>query len=205
MSRTDIINHIIKKYGCENYLEIGVRDTDENFNLINSKNKDGVDPSPLKPVNYKMTSDEFFKTHAKEKMYDVIFIDGMHTAEQVYIDVKNSIKHLNPNGFIVLHDCNPPTKFHTRSVEEYYKKRGEWNGTVYKGFIKLKQELTDWKCFVVDEDFGCGVITQNNVSDVNQPMKDIPEEIGWSYFNENRINLLDLKTYNDFKNILNEY
>lgn len=198
ISRTEIINYIINQYNFNGYLEIGVRDSKENFNLINIKNKEGVDPEPITPVKYKMTSDAFFANYVGDKKYDIIFIDGLHTAEQVYLDVKNAIKHLNPNGFLVLHDCNPPTKYHTRSYEEYLKTRGEWNGDVFKGFIKLKQELLNWNCFVINEDFGCGIITKtppknelgNNTNTLNK--------INWEYFNNNRDNLLNLISFNKF-------
>jgi hypothetical protein len=70
ISRDNIINYFIKKYNLinPNYLEIGVWEG-ETFGIINSLNKDGMDPgqycdSPY--INYKMTSDEFFKTNTKK-------------------------------------------------------------------------------------------------------------------------------------------
>ena len=201
-NRTDIITHIVEKYGAKTYLEIGVRNGKENFNLIKVEDKDGVDPAPVTPVNYQMTSDEFFNNHAKDKIYDVIFVDGLHTGTQVYKDVMNAINYLNPNGFIILHDCNPPTEYHARSYDEYLKSRGEWNGDVFKGFIKLKKELVNWNCFVVDEDFGCGVITKNGLNGVIHKLLDIPESIDWEYFNNNRVDLLSLVSYNNFIKII---
>ena len=50
-------------------------------------------------------SDDFFKT-SKDK-FDVIFIDGLHTYDQVRRDVINSIKHLKEGGYIALHDMLP--------------------------------------------------------------------------------------------------
>lgn len=200
MNRTDMINNIIKKFNSITYLEIGVRDSRENFNLINAKHKDGVDPEPVTPVNYKMTSDEFFKTHVGNKKYDVVFVDGLHTEEQAYVDVMNSIKHLNDGGFIVMHDCNPPTEYHIRSYEDYLKTRGQWNGTVFRAFIRLKKELKDWNCFVVDEDFGCGVITQRKLKKQFLALKNVPEDISWDYFNNNRNELLDLISYEEYLN-----
>ena len=202
MNRTDIINRIVNEYGFNNYLEIGVRDSRENFDLIEANNKDGVDPNPVTPVNFKTTSDEFFKNHVGNQKYDVIFVDGLHTAEQVYLDVKNSINHLNENGFIVMHDCNPPTQYHIRSYDEYLKNRGEWNGTVFEGFIQLKEELKDWNCFVINEDFGCGIITKKTLKREFPALEIYSKPIYWDYFNKNRNELLDLISYDDYLKIL---
>lgn len=200
--RTDIINDIFDKYIYNSYLEIGVRNANDNFKLIHADHKDGVDPKNINDIEFVMTSDEFFGKHADGKKYDVIFIDGMHTKEQMYIDVQNSIDHLNDNGFIVIHDCNPPTKFHSRTYKEFLEQKGGWNGDVYKGFIKLKHELKNWNCFVVDENYGCGIITKHSLSKTFAPLETINENIEWEEFNENNIQLLDLIPYGEFKNIL---
>jgi len=198
ITRTSIINKIFETYGFETYLEIGVRNRTENFDLIKSTIKEGVDPMPITPVNYKVTSNEFFKNYVGEKKYDVIFVDGLHTKEQSYIDVINSIKHLNEDGFIVMHDCNPPTEYHIRSHNEYLRRGGEWNGDVFEAFIRLKTELKDWNCFVVDEDFGCGVITKRKLKKQFNPLDNINENITWDYFDENRKNLLDLLSFDEY-------
>ena len=75
---TDVINFLIRQYGYRSYLEIGV-DKNRNYNHIECKLKHGVDPNV--PCTFKMTSDEFFATTST--MYDLIFIDGLHEAEQV--------------------------------------------------------------------------------------------------------------------------
>jgi hypothetical protein len=198
ITRTDIINRIIEKYGFSDYLEIGVRQVEENFNKILAKNKDGVDPFPISEVKYKMTSDDFFSKYGSEKKYDLIFVDGLHTHEQSYIDVINSMNCLNQGGVIVMHDCNPPTEYHIRSYEEYLKTRGQWNGTVFKGFIQLKSEFKEWNCFIVDEDFGCGVLTKRNLNKKFNSYDIDINELNWEYFNDNRKELLDLVNFNEF-------
>ena len=197
--RTKIINTIADKIKAKKYLEIGFRNPKENFNYINCDIKDGVDPEPVTLCNYRMTSDEFFKKYSHDKEYDLVFVDGMHTAEQVYKDVMNSIEILSDNGFIVIHDCNPPTEFHTRSYNEYLKTRGQWYGDVYKGFIKLKEDLKDYSCFVIDEDCGCGIITKSsNFNIKNSNIKDPSGEYNWKFFNNNRECVLCLTQYNEF-------
>ena len=196
--RTKILNSIIDKYNFKNYLEIGVRNANENFNQIHAENKDGVDPAPITPCKYRMTSDEFFEKYSDNKTYDVVFVDGLHTAEQVYKDVINSLEILNENGFIVMHDCNPPSEYHARSYNEYLKNRGEWNGDVFKGFLKLKKELKDYDCYVVNEDFGCGVITKVSKTNDNYLDEIDVNNITWADFEVNRNELLSLITYDEF-------
>ena len=90
--RFEIIQKIINKKKFTDYLEIGC-DQDINFSKINIKNKIGVDP--VSGGNIKLTSDDFFKSNIK--MFDCIFIDGLHTYDQSIKDIKNSIKFLVPN------------------------------------------------------------------------------------------------------------
>lgn len=197
-TRTDIINSLFEIYIFSRYLEIGVRRPSENFDKIKATIKHSVDPNPKGKYTYNVTSDDFFINCVKNQKYDVIFIDGMHTEEQVYKDVKNSIDHLNENGFIVIHDCNPSNKWLTRTYDDYLKEPGGWNGTVYKAFIKLKYELQNWSCFVVDENYGCGILTQRNL------MKNeiVPWDETWDDFDKKRIKLLQLISYENFLNLL---
>jgi hypothetical protein len=145
MLRSDSINAIIKKYNLidPEYLEIGVWNGGT-FSQINSKNKDGVDPeqyckSPY--VNYKMTSDEFFNGHVNKK-YDIIFVDGLHTAYQVTKDIYNSIKNLKSGGFIVLDDVYPHKEREQESLD--LRRLGEpLTGDVWKGVYNILDELVN--------------------------------------------------------------
>ena len=51
---------------------------------------------------YKMTSNDFFQSNNNK--FDFIYVDGDHSAEQVYLDIVNSWKVLNKNGFLLLDD-----------------------------------------------------------------------------------------------------
>lgn len=201
ITRTDIINLIINKYGFKSYLEIGVRVPAENFDKINIKNKYSVDPDPKGRCDFIMTSDEYFDKYVGNNKFDLVFVDGLHTQKQAYVDVINSMNHLNDDGFIVMHDCNPPTEYHIRSYEEYLKTRGQWNGTVFRAFIELKNKFSDWKFVVIDEDFGCGVLTKKNINIDNNNERYVLD-IDWKYFHENRKELLNLITFNEFKLLL---
>jgi hypothetical protein len=148
------INHLIKANNFTKYLEIGVDDPSGNFDKIICKHKHSVDPCiefDTDDVTYKKTSDEFFDLLDNNKLdlpkdykWDVIFIDGLHQANQVERDFDNAFKHLSDNGFILMHDTNPPTLWHAR--EDYKLPNGwlgPWNGTVWKCIYKLNATRKD--------------------------------------------------------------
>tara|TARA_Y100001970_G_scaffold79352_1_gene101010 strand:+ start:859 stop:1563 length:705 start_codon:yes stop_codon:yes gene_type:complete len=53
-------------------------------------------------TKHKMKSNEFFKTN--HKYFDLIYVDGDHSSDQVKIDLINSWNILNKDGFLVLDD-----------------------------------------------------------------------------------------------------
>jgi hypothetical protein len=169
-SRIDIINFLSNRFDYKSYLEIGLRHPWECFDHINCELKDSVDPGYETDNNiakYKYTSDSFFSMldnslldKPNDYKWDIIFIDGLHTADQVERDIINSLNHLSDNGSIVLHDCNPPTEYHARA--DYYDfnttASGCWNGTVWKAIYKLRCTNPNVDVCVVDTDWGCGVV-----------------------------------------------
>ncbi len=86
-------------------------------------------------------------------LFDVIFIDGLHLAEQVDRDISNSLKVLKEDGFIVLHDCNPPTEWHAREMYAFYHTpaQGQWNGTTWKAFLKYRNDNSIYSCCIFCE------------------------------------------------------
>ena len=97
--RWDLIEYLINKYGYSDYLEIGC-DQDQLFSKIKIQNKVCVDPSS--GGNVRKTSDEFFKENKKK--FDIVFIDGLHTYDQVKKDILNSVNCLKENGIVLVHD-----------------------------------------------------------------------------------------------------
>ena len=153
------------------YLEIGVRNPDHNFNKIDANKKYSVDPGvefKSNPVDFQLTSDAFFEQLEAQKiltsdtLFDVIFIDGLHLAEQVDRDISNALKFIKSDGFVVLHDCNPPTEWHAR--EDYYfnmtPAKGHWNGTTWKAFVKWRSNPEIQSC-CVDTDWGIGILSKS--------------------------------------------
>lgn len=168
MLRYDIINFLIEKNKYNKYLEIGVRNPDDCFNIIECETKYSVDPcyefQGYRP-NYQYTSDEFFNLLDSNMLdlhsdynWDIIFIDGLHISNQVEKDILNSLNHLSENGIIVLHDCNPSDIWFAREDYIIDGVAHGWNGTVWKAVYKLRATRPDLFVCTVDTDYGIGLI-----------------------------------------------
>lgn len=196
VQRYHIINYLIEKYNLVNYLEIGVF-KGENIREVKADHKDGVDPGVegyvVPEVNYPVESDEFFKLIEEhdEIKYDIIFIDGLHHADQVTKDIQNSLKHLVPKGFIVMHDCNP-VSYEAQLIP---RQTIAWNGDTWKSFVSFKIDNPDFKCCVIDTDFGVGVIQNTHTKPVFKS-----HHLHWNYLNDDRQRMLNLITPEEFFN-----
>lgn len=148
MNRTNLINYIIKKQGYKSYLEIGIG-TGRHLESVACKFKEGVDPEVDHPLVAKMTSDEFFDP-PKISQYDVIFIDGLHHADQVRRDIENSWRVLKDGGCLVIHDTNPDRE----EITHVPRDSKEWTGDVYKAIHQIDGPPK----FTLKDDHGVTVI-----------------------------------------------
>jgi hypothetical protein len=206
MNRTSVIQQIIDKKKAVTYLEIGLANGD-NFMPIKAGRKVAVDPyftirlyanlirwllrnpSSLAARYYQTTSDNYFSRRRSIDLFDVVFIDGLHTFEQSLKDVTHALDVLNEKGVIVLHDCNPPNDTAALPMLSWEHARdldlpgwtGAWCGDIWKTVCFLRSQRTDLKVFVLDCDFGLGIVTRG-----------IPE--GRLNLSEER---LEKMTYND--------
>lgn len=188
MNRIDIINGLIQKKGYKKYLEIGVRDG-SCFFAVNCESKVGVDPDTGSQATIFKTSDEFFRLNNKK--FDIIFIDGLHHADQVYKDIINSLAVLEEGGTIVMHDCMPTSKF----MQEIPMRpdHNEWTGDTWKAYVKLRTERSDLAMFVVNTDWGCGIITRG----AQTPLV-LKEEMTYENFERNKglwLNVIPVETF----------
>ncbi len=189
MLRTDVIQTLLNKKRKPSYLEIGVR-TGHNFFPIKAHKKTAVDPqfifsreerfrwiyknsSNLTARYYEITSDRYFESVGASKKMDLVFIDGLHTYNQSLRDVLNSLTILNENGVIVMHDCNPPHKaaaYPAQTLKEAAMANpsdwtNEWCGDVWKTICFLRGTRRDLRVFVLDTDYGLGIITMGNAEE----------------------------------------
>jgi len=97
------------------------------------------------------TSDDYFNTELGP--FDLVFIDGLHHADQVKRDFENSLRCLSDNGFIVIHDVLPENEEGT--IVPRQTKR--WWGDVYKWAMTIGQYTEiQYKTFNIDN--GCMLV-----------------------------------------------
>ncbi len=190
-THTQLLNYLIEKHSLKSYLEIGVRTVEQNFNKIKCGFKTGVDPClKTDKTLYGGTSDQFFSF--SETKYDLIFIDGLHHADQVRKDFENSLRCLNDNGFIVIHDVLPEEEI-TTCVP-----RGEqkiWHGDVYKWAMNISS-YPGIGFQTLNIDCGCLVVWWDKNSENAAFKIEIPEQ--WNYFQEYKkllLNIVDKPTF----------
>ena len=191
-SRLEIVQEIIKKKGYQKYLEIGCFD-DELFNHVNCKIKIGVDP--VSGGTIRETSDQFFIKNNEK--FDCIFIDGLHEYPQVKKDIENSLKILNNDGVILLHDCLP-NDYYAQAIPRCQWK---WNGDVWKAIVEFRNhaEIDVYTC---NADFGVGVIFKRpNRNLLEYPKKNYSNLKFEEYFH-NYKKLMNIIEYEDLIKLL---
>ena len=171
--RWDLIEYLIKKNNYKNYLEIGC-DKNQLFTKVNIENKIGVDP--VSGGNVRKTSDDFFKEN--KSSFDIVFIDGLHTYEQVKRDILNSVNCLLDEGIILVHDCMPDS-LGKQAVPRY---KMQWNGDVWKAIVDLRQQ-ENLEIYTCEIDQGIGVISKKKNTSILKLDKPINKLKFKDYFN----------------------
>ena len=162
------------------YLEIGCYKNDT-FDAVAMPIKVGVDPERGGTV--RATSDAFFA--ANTQRFDLVFIDGLHTYDQVHRDVANALKAVNPGGHIVMHDMLPGNW-----VEQNNPRvdGGTWTGDTWKvGFELLQTAGIDFR--IVTVDYGVGVIRVDRPGTDLVDLSDSLTQATFEYFFKNRARL----------------
>lgn len=187
MTRTEIINTLIREYEYKSYLEIGVFNREHNFNLVKCINKVCVDPDPKCKADFVMTSDMFFEKY--HSTYDLVFVDGSHISTQVYRDILNALDCLNKGGTIVCHDMNPVSL----EAQKVPRIQGEWNGDCWMAWVWLRATRSDLSMKVIDTDYGCGIIQRGK-----QDLLQIDCNITYENLQLNKEKWLNLKPVSTF-------
>lgn len=165
IKRWDLIDYLNTTYKFNSYLEIGC-DDDQLFSKISIQEKIGVDP--VSGGNYRAKSDDFFDKNVKK--FDLVFIDGLHEYHQVKKDILNSIKFLNKEGFILVHDCLP----RSISAQAVPRFRNIWNGDVWKAIVELRT-YPNLEIFTCLADEGISIIQVKKNSQILKIDKNIAD------------------------------
>jgi len=181
-NKAEIINRIIQEVGAISYLEVGFGDG-ANYKKIVCESKVSCDPSykgKEKDI-FQMESDTFFSVQDSE--YDVIFIDGLHHADQVRKDIINALK-CNAKA-IILHDTIPPSAAH----QIVPRKQLSWTGDVWRAVVGFKQSYPDVKLETYRSDYGLTVIYPEGKK-VKKNFEN--KELSYEEFKANEVELLNI-------------
>lgn len=190
--RWDLLNYLIRKFNYKSYLEIGVQ-SGMCFEYVKCDYKVGVDPNE-NHVKFKITSDDFFAQNNEK--FDLVFIDGLHEAPQVFKDIVNSLEILNEGGTIVCHDMLPATE----EAQAVPRRQSIWNGDCWAAFVQLRASRTDLAMCTINADHGLGVIMKGE-----QELIDIEGiELNWSSHCKNREVWMNTMTYQEFYNLCDQ-
>lgn len=217
MKRWDVIQEIIDKRKARTYLEIGIGHG-TNFLSIKARQKIAVDPKiaisrkrriewtfknlcNARAKFYEYTSDRYFALRKPTDLFDVVFIDGLHTYGQSLRDVINSLSYLNENGVIIMHDCDPPTKTAAQPAESFQHALesnlpgwdDRWCGDVWKTICYLRSQRRDLKVFVFDIDCGLGIVMRGKADTYLNLSEEKLDKMTYEDLRRDRRNLLDLK------------
>jgi len=137
-----------------------------------------------------MTSDAFFAEN--RETFDIVFIDGLHTHDQVQRDIVNALACLRVGGLIFCHDLLPNTW-----IEEMSPQLGGWLcGDGWKVVHELNASTGLTHC-VVRTDHGVGVIRK----DVDRPVyTKLNAELAGLGFHDylGRLTSVNLVTYDEY-------
>lgn len=140
------VNYLVDRLKVRDYLEVGLGHGGT-FDNVRAPRKVGVDPHPWSPAVANLngvclqTSDEYFSAnfHNPTK-FDLILLDGLHTAEQTYRDLVNSLHFSHPGTVWLIDDVMPNDKYsalpnHEEAIKQRRAAGGSdtsWHGDVYK-------------------------------------------------------------------------
>lgn len=190
--RQEIIQELIDLKKFEDYLEIGTFKNDL-FDYINCKDKIGVDPKS--GGNVRKTSDEFFSNNNKK--FDLIFIDGLHTYDQVRKDIDNSLKVIKDNGIILLHDCFPRNYYY----QAVPRCQINWNGDTWKALVEKRTDKNlDVYCLNADEGIGV-ILKRKNKNYLNLNINNF-RSLKYSDYSNNYKKYLNLIEYEEFLKLI---
>lgn len=159
---SDLINLLARRFEARKYLEIGVRHGDTFF-AVNLPLKTAVDPAftfdwaaRCDAVYAAQSSDEFFASFPESEtaapflengrpVWDLIFIDGLHTFEQSCRDFENSLRFAHQNTIWLLDDTVPSDPYSALPDQELALRcralaggQGRaWHGEVYKTLFAI--------------------------------------------------------------------
>ncbi len=191
MLREQVVAGFLALHDAPNYLEIGVH-SGLTFHPQKAALKIAVDPKfqfalPVPAVTpeveyHEVTSDEYFGRIASPgRKFDVIYVDGLHTAEQTLRDVLNAVECLRDDGVIIVDDVIPSSYGASLpDFEDFLRVRHmipcetsghAWMGDVYRVVFFVETFMQGFEFGVVEENHGQLVMWRKRRSAVDHPSR----------------------------------
>ena len=185
MPRHEVVQGLLALFEAPRYLEIGVS-RGGTFHAVRAAEKVAVDPrfrfdvAEAERANpaaryHQVTSDRYFgEIVDPDERFDLVYLDGLHTAEQTLRDLLNALSYLKPDGIVVIDDVKPvtalaaiPDRATFARVREYLGSPAKaWMGDVYKvvWFIETFLQQLSWR--TVEENHGQAVVWRRRRGEV---------------------------------------
>lgn len=171
MKRLDVVQAVLDCFEKPAYLEVGVF-RGQTFHKLEAAHKVAVDPNFRFDVDAARTensnaqyhgvpSDEYF-AGAEGSLFDVIFLDGLHTFEQTLRDLTNAVAHLVDGGVVIIDDVKPssygaslPELDKIRLVKAVLEEKDySWMGDVYRLVYFIDTFMPAYSYATVEENHG---------------------------------------------------
>lgn len=183
------------------YLEIGVQ-YGHTIEAVRGE-RVGVDPllqfkldcTPPRLSFYEMTSREYF-SNERASEFDFVFLDGLHTFQETYLDFVDALAALSPNGVILIDDVLPTdeeSSYPDQNVSRRLKlesgiSHSRWYGDVWRFayFLLYGSAARFFRCVGIggreDGDHGqLLVLPRRDLKWIGNVDKDIEEMMSYSY------------------------
>lgn len=217
IDKVDIINLLGQVNGYSSYLEVASQTTGHQYarvceHIFTTKKRllynipDGY--SDGLPVDY--SASDLSGSHCLEQIeasnqsFDVVFIDPYHTYKSSLQNLMAGFRLLNPDGVMVVHDCNPPSL----DIASPTFQGGLWCGLTYLAFLDFVHQNPGTEYGVVDTDWGVGLVFRNSGTRpaLFGPLPERPAIDGlqlgdWEVFDAQRQHLLRLLSPQCFRRI----
>ena len=206
-NRTTLLSLLINMQQYSSYLEIGCDDGVSFQAIANLANLRFqaidrvvcVDPSETAIATHQLTSDAYFSQLLQFdgnnlptlELFDCVFVDGLHEANQAFRDFMNSWRVLKPGGIVLMHDMAPVHEYTAAYPQHEKVQHFNWHGDVWKVVVALRL-LPDAEVVTVDIDYGIAAVRKRPN---RHPLSDAWKQ----YLGVNPLSMLEWKHYRDHK------
>jgi predicted O-methyltransferase YrrM len=153
------LNFIVSEFGIKNILEIGTGPGESLLAMVENTEAHvtTVDVEQCSIAKDKIMFGDFshqvtFVRGKSDKLglfgtWDLVLIDGGHSAKQVWNDIMQFAWQVPDNGFLIFHDTtNPAWPGVSESINKFLEKDHTWNRYQWfncNGLLVLRRELND--------------------------------------------------------------